>query len=64
MTKTISERVLNITAFHGQFNRNIAKKSFKNYDNEYIHNSVMRTARELSESGLLRRKGRGNYVPR
>ena len=64
MTKTISERVLNITAFHGKFNRQIAKRSFKVYDNEYVHNSIMRRARELSEAGLLRRRGRGNYVPR
>lgn len=64
MPRTISERVLRIAKFHGEFNKNIAKKSFKVYDNEYIHNSVMRAARELSDDGLLRRKGRGNYVPR
>ena len=63
MTKTISERVLNITKRRGEFNRRAAKESFKVYDNEYIHNSVMRRARELAEQGLLRRTSRGNYAP-
>jgi hypothetical protein len=63
MTKTISERVLNVTMRRGEFNRQVVKESFKLYDNEYIHNSVMRRARELAELGLLRRTGRGNYAP-
>jgi len=63
MTKTISERVLNITARRGQFNMRTAKESFKNYDSEYMHNSVMRRARELAEQGMLRRTSPGNYAP-
>ena len=63
MNKTISERVLNITARRGEFNMRTAKESFKMYDNEYMHNSVMRRARELAELGLLRRTSPGNYAP-
>jgi hypothetical protein len=64
MNKTLSERVLNITSRRGTFNHRTAKESFKVYDDEYIHNSVMRTARELASQGLLRRTSPGNYAPR
>ena len=63
MNKTLSERVLNITARRGEFNHRTAKESFKVYDDVYIHNSVMRTARGLAELGLLRRTSPGNYAP-
>jgi len=64
MRKTMSERVLNVTARRGVFNRRVAKESFKMYDNDYVHNSIMRRARELAEAGLLRRTGRGQYASR
>lgn len=62
MFRTIEERILAYTDRRGQFNRRIAKRAFRVYDNEYIHNSVMRVARELAERGILRRNGRGNYT--
>ena len=62
MTKTLSERVLNITRLRGVFTHRDAKSSFKEYDNMYVDNSIMRTARQLSNDGLLRRKSRGVYM--
>lgn len=62
MTKTLSERVLNITRRRGVFTHEDAKSAFKEYDNNYVDNSIMRTARQLSSDGLLRRKSRGVYT--
>ena len=62
MTKTLSERVLNITRLRGVFTHQDAKESFKEYDNQYVHNSIMRAARRLSSKGLLRRKSPGVYT--
>ena len=62
MFRTIEERILAYTDRRGQFNRRIAKRAFRVYDDNYIHNSVMRVARELAERGILRRNGRGNYT--
>ena len=62
MFRTIRERILTYTDRREQFNRSIAKRAFRVYDNEYIHNSVMRVARNLADEGVLRRNGRGNYT--
>ena len=63
MGKTISQRVLELSVKNGVFDRNVARKSFRQYDSEELHNSVMRRARELSDAGLLSNKSRGVFVP-
>jgi len=61
MKKTINTRVLEITARKGYFNREVAKRSFRNYDSEQLHNSVMSAARKLAQKGLLYNH-RGNFT--
>ena len=63
MTKTISQRVLELSVKNGVFNRTVARKSFRNYTPEGLHNSVMRRARELSQNGMLTQTGAGEYKP-
>ena len=64
MSKTLSQQVLKLAVKKGEFTTPIAYKAFTAYfDNAQIHNSVMRRARELSDAGLLKRTGRGTFVP-
>lgn len=61
MTKTIVQRVLEVTLRNSVFNRNIAKRAFRNRNSEALHNSVLRTARRLNADGYLRRIDIGEY---
>lgn len=61
--KSTKERIINL-ASTGKFNKSRAKMNFKGLTNEELHNSVMRTARQLAQDGLLKRVGPGSYVIR
>ena len=61
MTKTIVQRVMELTNRNGNFNRSVARRSFRNRSPRSLHNSVLRTARRLQADGYLRRVSAGNY---
>ena len=65
MAKSLTQRVLEVSVRKGEFNLNVARKSFKNYfaNSVLLDNSVMRRARELSNAGMLKRTGPGCYTP-
>lgn len=61
MRQTIGERILNATRKHGQFNRSVARKTFRQLDNAELTNSVMREAYRLEGRNQLRRTSAGTF---
>lgn len=64
--QSYSQRILNILATeeakngNAVFNMNIAKKRFRSVED--IDGTIMRRARELASSKMVKRVGRGEYT--
>ena len=62
MKKSMTQKILEITSSNGSFDSSVAKRKFKGYNSQGLHNSVMRTARHLSSRGLLQNNGSGLFT--
>ena len=60
MKKTYSQKILNYLVNDVEyFDKFVAKRKFKKVEN--IHNTVMRTARQMEQNGLLKRVSPGTF---
>ena len=63
--KTIAKRILNAASNEETINNSILRKRMRlpktEVDQISFNNSIMRTARLLAESGMLKRKDRGVF---
>jgi len=64
---TRAEKITRAAVRYGKFNKNIAKRIFRKehqtFTPEQFNANVMRKVRQLCSNGLLKRVGKGEYIP-